>query len=406
MKRLLLMIAACAIPALWLLQSAAAAQPQPGLPRLLDLGSKTCVPCQLMEPILAGLKTEFEGKMQVDFVDVGLKENLALARNHKISVIPTQIFFDAEGRELWRHEGFMGREDILDKWKELCHSFGRDGPILSRLDPARTDTRRREDICYMCENDVDPRTRVIVQSEKGPVHLRSPHCYFVMYSCLLEDKTNFEQKVSVTDLATGRMIPAATAHYLYGMDEATGRPTILAFADRAEALRQRQSTGGNIVSYPILQRKELAHRCGFCDRACYPEDAALVKIDGVHSWGCCSNCSMGVAARTGRDIEVHQPDGLTGQPIIIRTYGGSVLSIEPPTAVAWFGQKRLADGRVVSSGCFHQNFFINEQNLRKWVEQNPLETGSQITISRALRDKMKMTPQQIENACKIGQCAP
>jgi thioredoxin 1 len=34
-------------------------------------------------------------------------------------VIPTQIFYDAAGRELFRHEGFFGKDDILAKWKEL-----------------------------------------------------------------------------------------------------------------------------------------------------------------------------------------------------------------------------------------------------------------------------------------------
>jgi thioredoxin 1 len=34
-------------------------------------------------------------------------------------MIPTQIFFDTAGKELFRHEGFFAREDILLKWKEL-----------------------------------------------------------------------------------------------------------------------------------------------------------------------------------------------------------------------------------------------------------------------------------------------
>jgi hypothetical protein len=34
------------------------------------------------------------------------------------------------------------------------------------------------------------------------------------------------------------------------------------------------------------------------------------------------------------------------------------------------------------------------------VEANPLETGEQITIARALADKTKLTPQQINKACK------
>ena len=133
---------------------------------------------------------------------------------------------------------------------------------------------------------------------------------------------------------------------------------------------------------------------------------ALVKIEGVHSWGCCAHCAMGCAARTGKDIEVHQADGLTGEPVIVKTLGGYVASIEPETAVAWFGKRKNAEGKFASAGCFHQGFFVNEENLRKWVQQRPLETGEAITIEQSLRDKMVLSPAQIQKACKVGECSP
>jgi thioredoxin 1 len=34
-------------------------------------------------------------------------------------MIPTQIFYGADGRELARHEGFMSREEILAQWKAV-----------------------------------------------------------------------------------------------------------------------------------------------------------------------------------------------------------------------------------------------------------------------------------------------
>ncbi|MDH7600180.1 MAG: organomercurial lyase [Sedimentisphaerales bacterium] len=166
-------------------------------------------------------------------------------------------------------------------------------------------------------------------------------------------------------------------------------------------------SGGSLVSLEALAELELSHRCGFCDRACYPQDAAKVIIaDGVHTFGCCSQCALGVAARTGKDIEVHERDRLTGQPIIVKTFEGRIASIDPPTAVAWFGQRQSPDGSWVSAGCFHQGFFANADNLRQWVQQHPYETGRQITIAQALADKMKLSPQQIKKACKIGECAP
>lgn len=94
-----------------------AAPPKTPLPKLLDLGSKGCIPCKLMAPILEELKTQYADKFEVEFIDI--HKNRVPAETYDIRVIPTQIFFDAKGRELWRHEGFMSKEDILGKWKEL-----------------------------------------------------------------------------------------------------------------------------------------------------------------------------------------------------------------------------------------------------------------------------------------------
>jgi thioredoxin 1 len=95
---------------------------QGNLPRLLDLGADKCIPCKMMAPILEELKTTYNGKLQVDFIDVW--KNPGEAPKYKISVIPTQIFYDASGKELFRHEGFFAKEDILAKWKEFGVDLG------------------------------------------------------------------------------------------------------------------------------------------------------------------------------------------------------------------------------------------------------------------------------------------
>lgn len=86
-------------------------------PKLLDLGAGKCIPCKMMAPILEQMKTEYAGKLEVEFIDVW--KNPDAARQYGIEVIPTQIFYDATGKELFRHIGFFGKEDILAKWKEL-----------------------------------------------------------------------------------------------------------------------------------------------------------------------------------------------------------------------------------------------------------------------------------------------
>ncbi len=94
-----------------------ATDPNLPLPRLVELGSDTCIPCKAMMPVLAELRADYTGALSVEFYDV--KKEPALGEEYKISLIPTQIFFDASGKELYRHEGFFAKEDILAKWKEL-----------------------------------------------------------------------------------------------------------------------------------------------------------------------------------------------------------------------------------------------------------------------------------------------
>ena len=91
------------------------------LPGLLDLGADKCVPCRMMFPVLDDLKKEYAGRLNVEFVDVW--KNPDAAKAYGVTVIPTQIFFNANGRELFRHEGFFAKEEILSKWKELGVSF-------------------------------------------------------------------------------------------------------------------------------------------------------------------------------------------------------------------------------------------------------------------------------------------
>ncbi len=86
------------------------------LPRVLDLGADKCMACKAMEPVLEKLREEYKGKLQVDFIDVW--KNPDEAKKYNIRSIPTQIFFDKNGKEISRHTGFISEEDILEKFKE------------------------------------------------------------------------------------------------------------------------------------------------------------------------------------------------------------------------------------------------------------------------------------------------
>ncbi len=87
------------------------------LPKLVDLGADKCIPCKMMAPVLEQLSKEYAGRLQVDFIDVW--KNPEAGKPYGIQMIPTQIFFDASGKELFRHVGFFGKDDILAQWKKL-----------------------------------------------------------------------------------------------------------------------------------------------------------------------------------------------------------------------------------------------------------------------------------------------
>jgi thioredoxin 1 len=374
------------------------------LPKLLDLGAGKCIPCKMMAPILEELKREYAGRMNVEFIDVWV--NPDAAKPYGIEVIPTQIFYDADGKELFRHVGFFGKEDILGKWKELGVdiSGGKPGAGIVRETPVAVDTRPRDSVCFLCDESIAPKTKALVKGETEQRILCSPHCYFIYFSSLVgADAKAEDAKASVTDWSSGNLISATTATYLYGMD-AKGRPTVKAFADKTTAATEQQTSSGNVVSWDVLRSKELATRCAFCDRAVYPEDACAVKFGATHGYGCCTHCSLGVAVRLQQDIEVEAKDGFSGELIRVKTLNGSVAALEPASAIAWFGQNKSAEGKWVSAGCFKQGFFVSEANLQKWLDARPAMTGRQITIAQTLADKMKLTPQQIAKACKLGEC--
>ena len=374
------------------------------LPRLVDLGAGKCIPCKMMKPILDELKRDYADRFVTEFIDVW--ENPDVGRKYGIEMIPTQVFYDAEGKERFRHVGFYGKEDILGKWKELGVDLtgGKVSASIVRETPVVADARPREAVCFMCDENVNPKTRTVVKGQSEQRILCGPHCYFIYFSSIVgADPKTEEAKVSVTDWTSGGLVPATTASYLYGMD-AMGRPTIKAFADKAAAVKEQQASPGNLLAWDLLRSKELATRCAFCDRAVYPEDACGVKFGTTHGHGCCTHCSMGVAARLKQDIEVEAKDGLTGELIRVKTLAGQIASLEPATAIAWFGQKQGPDGKWVSAGCFKQGFFVNQANLQKWLDVRPAMTGRQISIAQALADKMKLSPEQIAKACKLGEC--
>ncbi|ROQ92357.1 thioredoxin family protein [Desulfosoma caldarium] len=91
--------------------------PVKGMVTMVDLGAHECIPCKMMEPILKEVQQEYDGRAAVIFVDVW-KDRQAAAR-FGIRVIPTQIFYDKEGKEVFRHEGFLDKKSIAHVFSKL-----------------------------------------------------------------------------------------------------------------------------------------------------------------------------------------------------------------------------------------------------------------------------------------------
>ena len=85
--------------------------PVKGMVTMIDLGADKCVPCKMMAPIMAKLEKAYDGKAAIVFIDVW-KHNEQAGR-FGIRAIPTQIFYDETGREVYRHVGFMGEKEIV-----------------------------------------------------------------------------------------------------------------------------------------------------------------------------------------------------------------------------------------------------------------------------------------------------
>jgi len=97
--------------------AAAADVPVKGMVTMVDLGAKKCIPCKMMAPILEKLEKEYAARAAVVFFDVW--EDPVPAKRFGIRTIPTQIFFDKDGKEVYRHEGFLSEEQIVHRFKEM-----------------------------------------------------------------------------------------------------------------------------------------------------------------------------------------------------------------------------------------------------------------------------------------------
>lgn len=91
--------------------------PAKGKVTMIDLGAKKCIPCKMMAPILVKLEKAYKGTADIVFIDVW--ENNKPAKRFKIRSIPTQIFFNEQGEEVYRHVGFFDEKSIVAQMTKM-----------------------------------------------------------------------------------------------------------------------------------------------------------------------------------------------------------------------------------------------------------------------------------------------
>jgi thioredoxin 1 len=91
--------------------------PAKGMVTMIDLGAASCIPCKMMAPILDKLEKRYQGKAAVIFID--LRYEREAAQRFGIRAIPTQIFFDKVGKEVYRHVGFMSEAAIVTQFQSM-----------------------------------------------------------------------------------------------------------------------------------------------------------------------------------------------------------------------------------------------------------------------------------------------
>jgi len=91
--------------------------PVKGMVTMVDLGADSCIPCKMMAPILKKMEKKYDGKAAIIFIDVWKHRDQA--KRFGIRAIPTQIFFNKEGQEVYRHVGFMSEAAIVEQLKKM-----------------------------------------------------------------------------------------------------------------------------------------------------------------------------------------------------------------------------------------------------------------------------------------------
>lgn len=82
-----------------------------GRPTIIEFGASACASCKQMKVVLDELRRTHGAQIGIAEVDL-IKQREVIPR-YRIQVMPTQVFFDGQGREIGRHVGVIDGPGIL-----------------------------------------------------------------------------------------------------------------------------------------------------------------------------------------------------------------------------------------------------------------------------------------------------
>ena len=84
---------------------------QSGQPTVVEFGSDSCASCRQMKIVMDAVAQRVQGRGHILVMDV--IRDASLQQPYRIQMIPTQVFFDAQGREVWRHMGPLSEAQVM-----------------------------------------------------------------------------------------------------------------------------------------------------------------------------------------------------------------------------------------------------------------------------------------------------
>ena len=78
----------------------------------IELGSVNCIPCKKMAAVMKSIEYKFGNQVKVIFYDIWKADQKKYAKQYNVSIIPTQVFLDQNGKEFFRHQGYYAEAEI------------------------------------------------------------------------------------------------------------------------------------------------------------------------------------------------------------------------------------------------------------------------------------------------------